>query len=301
MRLSELKELFGDARLLSDAEFLCLDFIKSVYGTKNLTFIKEEKYLKQLGVGKNNVAAVITTPEVARQIPLDKYGCIVTENPEKLYYHIHNYLASNTEFYGKDKQNKIDGTAKIASNVTIADKNVIIGANTIIEPNVVIMENVTIGENVFIGAGTIIGERGFQYYRENGKLQHVKHVGRVIIEDDVHIYCNCVIYRGLVNNTVIKKDAKVNSLTNVGHGVTVGEHALISAGALLAGSSIIGDNAWIGLNGTIKQRITLGEDSYVCMGAIVTKDVRAGQKVSGNFAVEHEKQVENIKQIIRQT
>lgn len=299
MKLSELVKIIKKGEVRSDAEFLCLDFIKSIYGAKNLVFIKEEQYLRELE-GRNNIAAVITTPEIATHIPLDRYGCIVSDEPELLYYDIHNYLAKHTEFYGKDKKNRVSASARIASNVYIADKNVEIGENTVIEPNVVILENVTIGNNVYIGAGTILGERGFQYYNDNGKLCYVEHVGRVIIEDDVHIYCNCVIYKGLVNNTTIKTGARINSLVNVGHGVHVGENAIISAGALLAGSSIIGENVWVGLNGTVKQRITLGDDAYVCMGAVVTKDVPPGQKVSGNFAVEHEKQVKNLKHILQE-
>lgn len=231
---------------------------------------------------------------------MERYGCIVTGNPEQLYYYIHNYLAENTEFYGKDKENRISASARIASNVSIADKNVEIGENVFIEPNVVILENVTIGNNVHIGAGTILGERGFQYYNDGDTLHYVAHTGSVIIEDNVDIYCNCVVYKGLVNDTVIRKGAKINSLCNVGHGVHIGENSLISAGALLAGSSIIGENVWVGLNGTVKQRVTLGNDAYVCMGAIVTKDVPAGQKVSGNFAVEHQKQVKHLKYMMQE-
>lgn len=302
MKLTELKNFFHNIDVLKDADFLSVDSIQSKQGTKNLTFIKNSRYFTLLSK-RNNISSIITTPELAVKLLKDfhEYGCISSENPEKSFYMIHNYLALHTDFYGTHTvETQIAASAHIAPNVYIAPYNVQIGENTMIEPNVTILENVIIGNNVKIGAGTVIGEQGFQYYHDSNSLKHVCHIGKVIIEDSADIYCNCVIYRGLVNDTIIGQGSKINSLVNVGHGVHIGNRVLISAGSLLAGSSIIHDDAWIGLNGTVKQRLEIGENSYICMGAIVTKDVPAGEKVSGNFAISHAKQVRHTKQIVQE-
>ena len=48
---------------------------------------------------------------------------------------------------------------------------------------------------------------------------------------------------------------------------------------------VIGDNVWIGMNAIILKGVTIGENSVVAAGAVVTKSVRANVVVAGNPAV----------------
>ena len=48
---------------------------------------------------------------------------------------------------------------------------------------------------------------------------------------------------------------------------------------------IIGDNVWIGMNAVILKGVTVGENSVVAAGAVVTKSVPANVVVAGNPAV----------------
>jgi acetyltransferase-like isoleucine patch superfamily enzyme len=48
---------------------------------------------------------------------------------------------------------------------------------------------------------------------------------------------------------------------------------------------IISDNVWIGMNATILKGVTIGENSVVAAGAVVTKSVPANVIVAGNPAV----------------
>jgi len=48
----------------------------------------------------------------------------------------------------------------------------------------------------------------------------------------------------------------------------------------------IGDNVWIGMNAVILKGVTIGENSVVAAGAVVTKSVPANTIVAGNPAVE---------------
>lgn len=57
---------------------------------------------------------------------------------------------------------------------------------------------------------------------------------------------------------------------------------------------IIGDNVWIGMNAIILKGVTIGENSVVAAGAVVTKSVPANCVVAGNPAImmrqlDHEK------------
>ncbi|HEX8899049.1 MAG TPA: DapH/DapD/GlmU-related protein, partial [Chthoniobacterales bacterium] len=48
---------------------------------------------------------------------------------------------------------------------------------------------------------------------------------------------------------------------------------------------IISDNVWIGMNAVILKGVTIGENSVVAAGAVVTKSVPANVVVAGNPAV----------------
>src|SRR5581483_8490486 len=47
---------------------------------------------------------------------------------------------------------------------------------------------------------------------------------------------------------------------------------------------IISDNVWVGMNATILKGVTIGENSVVAAGAVVTKPVPANVVVAGNPA-----------------
>lgn len=48
---------------------------------------------------------------------------------------------------------------------------------------------------------------------------------------------------------------------------------------------IIGNNVWIGMNATILKGVTIGDNSVVAAGSVVTKNVAANTVVAGNPAV----------------
>lgn len=187
MHLTEICEMFSEANLVRDAEFETIGFINLSQQNSKMVFLKDEKFLQSL-IDNKEISAVITFSEYADQIiEHTNYGLIVTKNPEKLFYIIHNYLCNETEFYKKSNKTSIIGkNCQISSNAVIAEKNVVIGNNVIIEPGVVIMEGVIIGNNCVIGANTSVGTRGFQYYRNEDECFYIEHIGGVIIEDNVN-------------------------------------------------------------------------------------------------------------------
>jgi len=48
---------------------------------------------------------------------------------------------------------------------------------------------------------------------------------------------------------------------------------------------------------SVKNGLILGENSKVSMGAVVTKDVKDNEVVTGNFAIPHKQFIENLKKI----
>jgi acetyltransferase-like isoleucine patch superfamily enzyme len=66
------------------------------------------------------------------------------------------------------------------------------------------------------------------------------------------------------------------SLLSEGHPVTVDDRQTLTVGKIH-----IKKNAWIGANATILQGVTIGENSVVAAGAVVSKDVPANTVVGG--------------------
>jgi UDP-3-O-[3-hydroxymyristoyl] glucosamine N-acyltransferase len=64
---------------------------------------------------------------------------------------------------------------------------------------------------------------------------------------------------------------------------------MIAANAVVAGSSVLGERVWVGPSATISNGLTVGDDASISLGAVVTRDVAPRARMTGNFAVEHER------------
>ncbi|MFB7302872.1 N-acetyltransferase [Heyndrickxia sporothermodurans] len=149
-------------------------------------------------------------------------------------------------------------------------KNVIFGENIIIEENVVIGDNVKIGNNVTIKANTKIGN-GVQINdlsilgkgtSTNKKMARKpsNSADPLVIEDDVIIGCNCVIYR----TVLLKKGVFVGDLSSIRENVTVGM------------DSIIGRNVIVENKTTIGKRVTIQTGCYITADMIIEDEVFFG-------------------------
>lgn len=174
----------------------------------------------------------------------------------------------------------------------------IIGEDTIIYGNVHIYSNVKIGKNVIVHAGAVIGADGYSYERnEKGELEKYPHIGGVIIEDEVEIGSNTSIDRGTLGDTFIGRGTKIDNQCHIAHNVIIGKHCAVVAQSMIGGSTEIGDDVWIGPGALISSGIKIGNKAFVTIGAVVTKDVPDGARVTGNFAIEHEKFIRFIRSI----
>ena len=149
-----------------------------------------------------------------------------------------------------------------------------IGENTVIHGNVYVYPNVKIGRNVLIEAGAVIGAGGQGFERnQRGEFEKFPQVGGVVIEDDVEIGSNASVMRGALGNTVIGTGTKVGHLCNIGHGVVIGRHCLIVSMSMIGGSTVIGDYSQISFGACVRDGIKVGNNAFVGMGAVVTKNI----------------------------
>jgi len=179
---------------------------------------------------------------------------------------------------------RIHPTVSISAGVTI-------GPGCIIDEGVIILPNATIGPNCRIGArsliksGAVIGQPGFGGFKDSrGQMQHLPHLGGVIIEPDVEIGAMTTVASGTIHPTVIESQAKIDDRVHIAHNCRIGHQAQIVAHAEVSGSVVVGPGVWIGPNAAVREGLTIGAGAFLAMGAIVTKNVEPNAKVGGNPA-----------------
>ncbi len=157
-------------------------------------------------------------------------------------------------------------------NVTIGN-NVEIGNNCTIYPGVFINHNSTIGDNVIIHPNVVVGSDGFGLYKLDGQWKKIPHLGSVVIENNVEIGSNTTIDRGMLDNTTLKKNCKIDNLVHIAHNVTIGSNTAIAACTGIAGSTSIGDNCTIGGGVGINGHITICNNVNIHGMSMITKSI----------------------------
>lgn len=189
----------------------------------------------------------------------------------------------------------IGAGAVIAEGVRIGDRCVIgpgcyvgprvsIGADCLIEANVTLHRDSTLGERCVIHSGTVIGGDGFGFAWDGRSHRKIPQLGRVMIEDDVDIGCNCCVDRATLGLTRIRRGARIDNLVQVAHNTDIGEHVVLVSQAGVAGSSSIGSGALIAGQVAVSDHVKVGAGARIGGQSGVTKDVPAGSSVFGTPA-----------------
>ena len=171
------------------------------------------------------------------------------------------------------------GPYAIVGRCTIVD-NSRVGAFTFIKDGAIIGKKVTIREHCHIGGC------GFGMVRDDStkKLLRFPHIGGVVLEDEVELFPYVNVDRGGLGDTTIRKGAKIDHYAHIGHNCSVGENTIITARTVMCGGSSIGANGWSGVGAIIKEKVSVGDDVTIGLGAVVLKDVPSGAVVVGNPA-----------------
>lgn len=294
MHLSQMSRVVA-VDILRDGEFHSLGVL-SHDADKMLVVLYDANYLSQL-IANPHISCVITSADLARQLP-ERLALGVCDDPRSAFYNIHIFLFEKTEFYWKGFDSEISSEARVHERAYVAPRNVRIGSGTIIEPNATIMERAIIGENVVVRAGAVIASDDLEAKYVGCKYTILPHAGGVLLEDGVEISNNAVIMRSVYGGfTVVGKDTKIGALVHIAHNARVGCRCFIGPCTIVCGSATIGNDVSVGPNATISSELSVGDGVKVTLGSVVVKDVPAGRRVSGNFAIEHSRFISFIKSI----
>ena len=259
--------------------------------TSTLDWVNSNKTDKQ-SIAENTIAKVVVTDTLVvytEAMRAQEKVLICVKNPRKALALVieHFFIKKEVGFIHPtaviDKEAVIDKTAYISPGCVVGKST--IGKNTVLKPNVVIYDNVIIGDNCLIQAGAVIGTDGLGCMRESdGRLIKFPHLGGVIIGDDVEIGANCQIARGVLSDTIIKNGCKINGMCFVAHNCVLEENVWITGNTMLCGTVHVEKNATIFSSVIVRDQRTIGKNAVIGMGAVVTKDVPAGEIWVGNPA-----------------
>ena len=85
-------------------------------------------------------------------------------------------------------------------------------------------------------------------------------------------------------NVELGRSVLIQPYSDVGHDIKVGDYSVLSSNCAPGGDSVFGERVYVGMNATTKEKIKVGDDSIIAMGASVFRDVDAESIVVGNPA-----------------
>jgi len=162
-----------------------------------------------------------------------------------------------------------------------------IGDDCVLGPNVVVLDGCRLGSRVIIHAGAVIGSDGFGFQKRDGRYLKLRHVGVVVIEDDVEIGANAAIDRGTLGATVIRRGVKLDNLVHIGHNVEIDEDTVMAAQSGISGSTVIGKRVMMGGQVGLVDHIRIGDGAMCVAQSGVIGDLAPGAHVSGYPARPH--------------
>lgn len=154
-----------------------------------------------------------------------------------------------------------------------------IGAGSKLVGRVICGNNIIIQENVVIGARSRTTDRD-----DSGRIVTMPQFGGVIIGDDVEIGPNSIIHKGAIDDSILESGCKIDSLVSFGHNSTLGKDSIMIAGTVFHGSVHAGERTLFAGNVIVRNQTSIGSDTIVGIGSVVTKSIPSGVVVMGNPA-----------------
>lgn len=243
-------------------------------GPEHVSFLNNPQYEKKLA--STRAGAVI----VARKIVCERLNLLKAADPYLAFTNaviaLHGHRAH--------PHSGIHPRAFVEPTATVGEGSVLypgvyvgprarIGRDCIVYPNVVIYDDTIIGDRVIVHAGASLGHDGFGFATSKGVHHKIPQVGKLIVEDDVEIGANAAIQRAALGATVIGKGSKIDSLVSIGHGVKVGEYALLVSQVGIAGSTTLGHHVTLGGQVGVAGHLEIGNNVVVAAQGGIVNDV----------------------------
>jgi UDP-3-O-[3-hydroxymyristoyl] glucosamine N-acyltransferase len=291
MKIEQLIDRLGGALIHGDGntEVLGIADASSARGLDLVFAENADAYQKALsGVASALVVFAAAAPEAPESAPVITKAVVAHPQPRLWFARAARLLAEPLHVSGVHPSAVVSKMAVLAQGTSVGagavlEHNVTVGAWSRIEAGAVIGDHVTIGEHcrifprvviypgtqigdrVIVHAGAVLGADGFGYVRdkETGHYTQFPQQGRLVIEDDVEIGANTTIDRGALNETRIRRGAKLDNLVHIGHNCDIGEDVVIASQTGISGSSTVGKGA------ILAGQVGIGDHAHVGDGVIL--------------------------------
>ena len=261
------------------------------------SFFANDKYTSKV---KESSAGVICIDEMAEQVEGKNY--LICKDPSRAFETLCTlFLEDHSEsgFSDIHPSAAIHPTATVGKNVTIGpfvsiDKEAVIGdgttilahasigpkstlgENCLIHSNATVREDCHLGDRVILQPGAVIGSCGYGYHTDKttGRHTKIKHLGKVVLEDDVEIGANSTVDRGRFASTIIKRGTKIDNLCMIAHNCEIGEDNLIVSMSGVSGSVKTGRNVIIAAQCGLVGHIEIGDGVILAARATPIKSIK---------------------------
>lgn len=266
----------------------------------HVTFLDNEKYVRFVKTTQAG-AIILSKAQAQKYSHLNKNFLIASELPSITFQKCIELFISSIDsgFTGIHPTAIIHPSARIGKNVCIEPYAVIcqqvciegnssigagsiigagslLGEGCIIHPKVIIQARSVLGKRVIVHPGAVIGSCGFGYITDAfGRHKHLKHLGQIIIENDVEIGANTTIDRGRFKSTIIGEGTKIDNQVQIAHHVNIGKHCIIVAQTGIAGSTKIGNHVIAGGQTGITGHISITDHVIIMAQTGVTKSINS--------------------------
>jgi acetyltransferase-like isoleucine patch superfamily enzyme len=105
-----------------------------------------------------------------------------------------------------------------------------------------------------------------------------------LIPPSARIEAYVTVDAGVRRPTRVGSDAWLMKHVHVGHDAIIGDRCELAPGVVVGGYAVLGDDVKVGINASVLPRVEVGAGARIGAGAVVTKDVPAGETWAGNPA-----------------
>ena len=181
---------------------------------------------------------------------------------------------------------RVGARTVVSANATLCADSVV-GEDAWLSPGVVLGERTQVGDRVVLQPGVVLGGDGFGLLAdESGRPVAMAQRGRVVVEDDVEIGANSTVDRATLDETRIRRGAKIDNLVQIAHNCDIGEGAVIVAQTGLSGGTVVGKGAVVMAQSGSAGHLRIGDGAFVGARAGLHRDVPDGARIFGSPQME---------------